>query len=101
MTPHTPGPWEINGQGWDVYVISTNDPDTTICKMEVLSDENGSTQVTIDNANLITAAPDLLAACMALIGEGNPPVGQPGHVDYVEAVHQARAAIRKAKGSAQ
>ena len=63
MSQHTPGPWEINGQGWDVYVASTADPDTTICKVEVLSDGEGDTSVTIRNANLIAAAPDLLAAC--------------------------------------
>ncbi len=63
MTTHTPGPWEIrptskkgNGTGWR-DIVSMSGPFTPSYIGEALD----------INANLIAAAPDLLAALEALL----------------------------------
>jgi hypothetical protein len=43
------------------------------------------------------AALDLLASLAALL-DGGPPAGEPGHIDYAQAVAMARAAIARARG---
>lgn len=90
---HTPGPWlepctygasrfEVQGDGRRVAVVDK-----------------------IDDARLIAAAPDLLAALL-VIAENGPlgPEGEPGchyiHGKLRRAVLLARAAVAKATGSA-
>lgn len=93
MTQHTPGPWEVIGNGWHVSIVRADDNNTTICDTQLQEDS----YETIANANLIAAAPDLLAACKAMLGIDMPPAGEPGHIDYTHAVHMAAAAIVKAR----
>lgn len=40
---------------------------------------------------------ELIVACEKLLGVNNPPAGEPGHVDYADAVTFARAALAKAR----
>ena len=49
------------------------------------------------NARLIAAAPDLLDALRAMLGD-TPPAGEPGHVDFADAVKMARAALARVQG---
>lgn len=68
MTKHTPGPWEVNTDGEDVFVLSTyTAPDrphgTFICGQV----NNDGDPENLANAELIAAAPELLAACNAVL----------------------------------
>lgn len=54
---------------------------------------------TKSTSELITAAPDLLAACKAIVGVDNPPAGTEGHIDFGRAIEMAKQAIAKARGS--
>ncbi len=101
----TPGQWEINGAGWDVYIVSANDPDTTICKVDVLSDDAGDTSVTIANARLIAQAPDLLADLQEIVAGWE--LIEKGGIRFrsltaweAERLNMARAAIARATGQA-
>ena len=97
QTTHTPGPWTIEkstrtdhhiiaGRRW-IATASNHDFHPT-------QEEN---ERTIANARLIAAAPDLLAALEALVGEADL-----GEVDLDDddraKLEQARAAIAKATG---
>jgi hypothetical protein len=94
---HTPGPWKWeldcwalhNSKGENVLYPSTSYGDPTI-------------RVSDDNARLIAAAPDLLAACEALMGyfkSGNDvPVDRATLTCMCDTVVLASAAIKKAKG---
>lgn len=55
---HTPGPWH-----WDGLWLESEDPHKTV--IEISQDWTDSIDVVIsdDDASLIAAAPDLLAAC--------------------------------------
>lgn len=45
------------------------------------------------------AAPDMAAALAGLLGAPyNPTVGEPGHVEFGDALKMARAALAKARG---
>jgi hypothetical protein len=65
---HTRGPWEIRRTGnaaKDISIFVEGDAPSSgcICK---LPHRDGRETTTLANANLIAAAPDLLAACKAL-----------------------------------
>ena len=87
MTQHTPGPWHVeNFHGsWDVTHGPADDASERFSVLETLSEEN---------ARLIAAAPDLLAACKEALGYeyGQPGLGWRQRIDLLE------AAIAKAEG---
>lgn len=94
QTTHTPGPWqyspcEITGR----YSIYHNGP-VAYCGDTTASPGDGEA-----NARLIAAAPELLAALVALVGEADL-----GEVDLDDddraKLDVARAAIAKATGAA-
>ena len=97
----TPGPWEVEDwlpDGEAPYVVSRS-ADRVVCDMIGNEDEDW------DNARLIAAARDLLAACHAalyLLGRdaGRATIGaKPWAPHGAESVPEIlRAAIAKAKG---
>jgi len=91
MSKHTPGPWmarEPNGpgNGWRVGPAWLG--------------EAPSSNETSANANLIAAAPDLLAACEAFVEAEHAAIldGQRAFSIYVDAIDDAKSAIAKARG---
>lgn len=97
MTTHTPGPWTVryltNVFADKRSVASTGGYATNGPDEEAVSAEN------VANACLIAAAPDLLAACKAIVDahDGND-WSEPGVSDtFYAAIEQARAAIAKAR----
>lgn len=95
-TMHTPGPW-TSGRA-----IPADDTVSRIVRagvdhIAVVMDLEGAAQEAADNARLIAAAPDLLAALQALVGEAD--LGEIDHDDGTRALlAQARAAIARATG---
>ena len=88
---HTPGPWHIekrhDGVPFGISSPATMKHDCDVlCKMPSQSEMDAKT--IIANANLIAAAPDLLAACQAVLY----------WVDSAELFLQLYAAIDKAEG---
>ena len=90
---HSPGPWTVDGDDrpgmqWNNQILNTRGH--AVCFMA----HSGGKYLNVDlqNANLIAAAPELLAALQALLDE----------VDGCECVteKQAVAAIAKAMGGA-
>jgi len=62
---HTPGPWAFsNDKDYVVEAFKEGSP-YSICKYDVNSDSEAED---LANANLIAAAPDLLAACKSAVG---------------------------------
>jgi hypothetical protein len=107
-TNHTPGPWEIMAdpinKGFHEYHdnrwIATGDAQLEMCEYNendwtlrkgrlICMMRDGQTK---ENAQLIAAAPELLAALKALIFQEEMNMGDCGIRD------QARAAIAKAEG---
>lgn len=97
---HTPGPWEIDSD----YVQQAGQTSVAICDVMCI-DEGGNNgwyrgPITQANAHLISAAPDLLEALIAMEQEKSDymtrnALGDPS----VETTNKmARAAIAKAKG---
>lgn len=86
---HTPGPWKVSG-----HMVRTE------CETSwpVASCCYGTAAQSDANARLIAAAPELLAACDAMLNAiaDNTDIGF--DVDLNEAMRAARAAIVKAKG---
>ncbi len=82
MNKHTPGPWKAEpfAGGWNVWPISSKKPDGSAIAYDC----------TEADARLIAAAPDLLAALLALVERGTD---SPEHM-------AAEAAIAKATGEA-
>lgn len=91
-TTHTPGPWQFDGQVIldedGSHVASPIGCDTVDCDDEAIA-----------NARLIAAAPDLLAACEAFLGEIDEidACGQ-RHGIGAEIIAAVEAAIAKARG---
>lgn len=83
---HTPGPWRV-----------VKHPDSACC---IYSEENGVCYLYHENdANLIAAAPELIAALKGILAkhciEVDSPIFAACLCDHCE---QAREAIRKAEG---
>ena len=89
ITNHTPGPWVIGKQDHDVVMVDTTSG-TAICDVYGDSDDRPA------NANLIAAAPDLLAELVRL--ERMVSKMRQTLDDDDPALESARAAIAKAKG---
>lgn len=96
---HTPGPWEATHTGYGHSIENR--------KLNIFSKKGAVAIATFRdcplveaeaNAMLMAAAPDMFAVLKAIVGEDNPPVGQPGHVDFGKALSMACVAIRKARG---
>ena len=93
MSGHTPGPWAVNewSGGWTVYggrmPLATG---VEVARIAPVDDERERNEA---DARLIAAAPDLLAACEALLGEFAE------HDPYHPKVLAAEAAIAKARGT--
>jgi len=80
MSNHTPGPWAVHPQA----LMAVHQPD-----LECWIPQNK------EDAQLIAAAPDLLAVVQAIIGDGL-------HCDVSPRLHRAAlAAIAKATGGAK
>jgi hypothetical protein len=94
MTKHTPGPWTIAKSGEHIEI--RGNPQTTNMVNSDLA-RCGGPKSWLDeseveaNARLIAAAPDLLAACKAVIVTLKI-------ASEVDAIPQLLAAIRKAEG---
>lgn len=104
MSAHTPGPWfqtTITMEGVPTYGSAPSRPirarrpdgsEVQVC--DAGSSVRGSGPTSAANARLIAAAPDLLAACMELVAQGEDTMRH--HDDG--ALKAARAAIAKARG---
>lgn len=91
MSEFTPGPWKVGQVGCFLHVTTTIPGNPIICDLHYNSEAN---------ARLIAAAPDLLAALMAVIEdlEHKEPDGWMSGQVHVSAFDKARAAIAKAEG---
>jgi hypothetical protein len=83
---HTPGPWVAHTRGSDAFVRCA-DGRQFLCGDIIYHPVN------IANANLIAAAPDLLAACEAAIACLDHAT-----VSMADADEMLHAAVRKARG---
>jgi len=93
-TQHTPGPWRADGEPWNRIVWSS--ADNRVCFM---AHSNGlDDDRDIATSNLIAAAPDLLAALIALLRFAENTESELGIV--LGSANSARAAIAKARGKA-
>ncbi len=63
MTKHTPAPWKVDEQTGIVYVELISGREPAICHTQSSQTETLPFDVSIANARLIAAAPELLAAC--------------------------------------
>lgn len=89
---HTPAPWHVDcagiGNVWskDCKIADTNNPPQDYMYRDVPDDERRA------NSCLISAAPDLLEACLAYVEAYDAGTGT------VHVNKQMRAAIAKARG---
>ena len=97
MSGHTPGPWEVEENGADIF---SNDGHYIA---EAWYDGSlGAGIVTAANARLIAAAPDLLEACKFLYAEMKAyrwDTEGPPTQTYRSVMRTAEAAIAKAEGN--
>lgn len=105
---HTPGPWTVAELREDGAIIRTGgryEIRTPAWDVATYIPQSGPIRK-LGDAHLIAAAPDLLAACKALISslvEGWPPPDwDDNHLLMIQAtagdIREARAAIAEAKG---
>lgn len=92
MAEHTPGPWHPRYGGEPGYVYSSS-----ASKVVCIVPHEQSDAVDNPDSRLITAAPDLLAACEALSKAPLDPSGR-WTDEEKQALKLLRAAIAKAKG---
>ncbi len=110
MSKHTPGPWDWDRQLQDVQFDGGSDLEPT-GTLEVyvdagdtiIADVNGLIPEGKANANLIKAAPDLLAALESVVAQRNAREALYKGMNVVEmkpdpAWDKARAALKKARG---
>ena len=86
---HTPGPWTFG------RAIPADDTVSRIVRagddhIAVVMDLDGAAQEAVDNARLIAAAPDLLAALRSIIESSDANCGD----SLANAISAARAAIK-------
>ena len=93
---HTPGPWTAVNHSWCDTSISAPSTDNAICRLDINHATEESQDADEDqmaaNANLIAAAPDLLALLVELVDIEGPMPGTSAWGD------KARDAIAKATG---
>lgn len=93
---HTPGPWNVVRGQFCYHVVGEDGKFSTGCILFGDGDDP------IDTANLIAAAPDLLAACEAIaeIAKFLPPSADRGQAKarFEDIEKIARAAVAQAKG---
>lgn len=90
MSKHTPGPWDY---GWEIQpngCPTVGHKGLMICMVAHSAKEPHQKETALANADLISAAPDLLAALVELVQGSRSSPG--ANKRYVE----ARAAIKKA-----
>ena len=97
---HTPGPWRVSMSG---YSVKSNDDDMPIVANNPWGVAMRERDVPrwLNNAHLIAAAPDLLAALKAIIAAEESFMADTGcecDDEVAQAVEVARAAIAKADG---
>ena len=99
-TQHTPGQWEADIRLAQSTVIDKNGNiiadiarDSNSCTAQTYTDENIAA-----NARLIAAAPELLAACEALVEAIEGHEARTKVYQMHPAIEIARAAIAKAEG---
>jgi capsular polysaccharide biosynthesis protein len=92
MSKHTPGPWNLYPNNASDWVVRKMFPDGQE------SHEIARCQSGVDNARLIAAAPDLLAALKMAVSalERSDYIQMDG--DSVDVIDVSRAAIAKAVG---
>jgi hypothetical protein len=91
----TPGPWQKFSRWNERYLAvidSTPDRDgqvvaNCICHVALTNDD------CVANANLIAAAPDLLAACEAFVEADNQDGGSLAYVMAIEAIKKAKGEV--------
>lgn len=96
----TPGPWSV-GDGMSKYSngesIDVRSQQRTVCWIHFWADETVTTKISHEqemaDARLISAAPELLEACVALMGELE------SRFDYPEPTPDESAALRKASAA--
>jgi len=100
---HTPGPWGVKHQ-YNVFGI-TGGAEMCIAACgggcDTMRDPEEQHQEMVANALLIAAAPELLAACEALVDWQDTPVSSAAAsgMSLLEAIRLAREAIVRAKGA--
>lgn len=97
MAEHTPGPWRFDGgecvvagEGWDSPIVADLAPHNAYGEaLPAVTDDDDTLAA---NGRLIAAAPELLAACRAVLDEdhGTPPSDA--------TLRQLIAAVAKATG---
>lgn len=101
-TNHTPGSWMLaptfyeDGKGFRThtgYYIRSESREA-ICRVD------GMDEAATADANLIAAAPALLAACEAAYAYMGGDENAPGYQDFAEAQETIRAALSLARGGA-
>ena len=101
-TRHTPGPWGLTREGFGFSVRSSGHAGNGyssehICSMDHYRDDRVDEQR--GNANLIAAAPDMLAALQGIV-DCVARTETMGEICQCDDFSAARAAIAKAKGGA-
>lgn len=105
MSKHTPGPWSVDGV-WRTGGLAIGATDTAdgqlfqVCEVFGIDHETHHDERSHANANLIAAAPDLLAALKAVrtqyIDDHSIAIPEEQHTDQL--LVQIDAAIAKAEG---
>lgn len=113
MAEHTPGPWHVDAKAnMSSFAVKPNKPTDAVgvvCACRWRHRRTDHVAEARANARLIASAPDLLAALEGMM-EANPTlrthgIGAPHsearnrQVAQIEAEDDARAAIRKARGT--
>lgn len=101
MSKHTPGPWDYSWHIQPNGCPTVGHKGLMVCMVAHSAKEPDQKETALANANLIAAAPDLLAALVALTEDSFPSFtgGCVGTFDIrAGAYEEALAAIAKAKG---
>ncbi len=91
---HTPGPWEVGSTIESDTQAIIHDGDSVLAILTTIPPNPA-------NARLIAAAPDLLEACMTLVGSEDNDDPMAAGMMLGCAVEIARAAIAKATGEGE
>ncbi len=113
MSDHTPGPWTVSQNAYGAVFVHGGETLTTAVGTEykaLVAGGNSHDTLTLENASLIAAAPDLLTALAELLHAYSEPdrrlccdgrdCGCRGATIHQMAEHYARKAIDKAEGRA-